>query len=103
MNYVQYKGLVIADTQTCFSYDRPDVMPMLDEVLDGMPRGVSQCLCPTCVKLNTGIETRKTSRYSEYEDIPIEKTKELTAHQYLLCSNAVWAYVMKARSWRKCT
>ena len=91
----------MADSTAYFEIDHPPAMPNLGRMSDGLPRGVFQCLCPICLKLNTGVDMRKTSRYSEYDLIAVEKTKELTAHQYLLCSDSMWAFVMKDRIWSK--
>ena len=102
MNHFQVKGLVIADSATVFATDKPGAKPQLGLVSNVLPQGVFQCLCAVCLKFNnTGVGVRKSSKYSEYDLIAVEKTKELTAHQYLLCSVSVWAYVMKDRSWRK--
>ena len=101
MNHLQVKGLVIADSDTLFKIDKPKARPQIGLVSDGLPQGVFQCLCAVCLRFNTGVDTRKSSKYSEYDLISVERTKELTAHQYLLCSESVWVYVMKDRSWCK--
>ena len=86
-----------------FNKDHDERKPTLGDLADNVPRGVSQCLCTICLKYNKIADTRKTSRFSGYDDIYVEKTKELTEHQYLLCSDSVYAYVLKTRSWRKWT
>ena len=103
MNALQVKGLVVADTETRLRIEAPQETPLLGQVSDGMPRGVRQCLCPVCLNIKRGADMRKNAKFPEYDDIPVKKATELTAHQYLLCARAVWAYVMKARSWRKWT
>ena len=101
MNHLQIKGLVIADSQTRFRIEAPEDMPILGDISDGLPRGIRQCLCPVCLNFKRGVDMRKSSKFPDHENISVEKTRELTAHQYLLCSRSVWAYVMKARDWRK--
>ncbi|KAL8792691.1 MAG: hypothetical protein Q9195_004751 [Heterodermia aff. obscurata] len=97
---IRVKGLVMADSQTCFSIEKPALIPVLGQVSDGLPKGVGQCLCPICLKVKRSVDTRRSSKFSDYEDMPVEKTRELTSHQYILCSRSVWAYFMKARGWR---
>lgn len=91
----------MVDSDTYYRIEKPDLMPKLAQLSDGVPRGIPQCLCRICLKYNTSADKRKKSKFSEYDDIRVERTHELTAHQYLLCSESVPAYVMKARSWRK--
>ena len=93
----------MVDSETMFKKDHAELKPRLGDLGDNVPRGVSQCFCTICLKYNRIADTRKASRFSEYDEIYVEKTKELTAHQYLLCSASVYAYVLKARSWRKWT
>ena len=84
-----------------FKKDHPELKPTLGDSADDVPRGVTQCLCTICTKYTKIFDTRKTSPFSSYDKIYVEKTKELTAHQYLLCSESMNAYVLKDRSWRK--
>lgn len=91
----------MVDSEACYNNDETHLKPELGLLSDCMPQAVSQCLCAVCVKFNTGVDMRKTSKFSEYDDILVERTHELTAHQYLLCSESVCAYLIETRSWRK--
>ncbi|KAL9594654.1 MAG: hypothetical protein Q9219_006915 [cf. Caloplaca sp. 3 TL-2023] len=96
-----YKGLVMADSDTYFSEVNAEVKPRLGVISDGIPRAVHECYCTFCLEFNTSVNKRRTSKFSTYDNIFVEKTSELTAHQYLLCWTAINAYIMKARCWGK--
>ncbi|KAL8921843.1 MAG: hypothetical protein Q9172_003805 [Xanthocarpia lactea] len=93
------KGLVMADSESYYMHVSPKSKPMLGLLSDGVPQAVHQCWCTICLRNKAGVDMRKTSKYSEYDDIIPEKTKELTPHQYLLCSDSVNAFFMKTRTW----
>lgn len=89
----------MVDSETYYTIDQPDSRPALGKAPDGMPNGVSQCLCPVYLKYNIGASKRKNTKFNEYDNIYPEKTNKLTEHQYLICSGAVMAFVMDAREW----
>ncbi|KAL9614466.1 MAG: hypothetical protein Q9167_001069 [Letrouitia subvulpina] len=94
-----HKGFVMVDFETWYKVISPKSRPALDQAQYGVSNGISQCLCPVCLKYNISAGKRKTSKFYEYDGIYPEKTTGLTSHQYLLCSRSVIAYVMEARSW----
>lgn len=94
---------MIADSETCYKAEETHLRPDLYQISDGVPQGVPQCLCTICLRFNAGVKMQKTAKFSEYDSIYVERINELTAHQYLLCSETVRAYVMSSRSWRKWT
>ncbi|KAL8827476.1 MAG: hypothetical protein Q9170_007000 [Blastenia crenularia] len=98
---IYYKGLVMADSETYCKNEASGSKPKIGMLSDGVPRAVRQCLCTVCLKYNTNVDMRKTSKFSEYDDISYDKVEELTPHQYLLCSDSVFAYVLKARRWER--
>ena len=77
----------------------PEEMSKFEYVSTGLPLGASQCLCAVCLELNSHIDMQKEPKFSEYVFIDTERTHELTAHQYLLCSDQVPAYLIQARDW----
>ncbi|KAL8859320.1 MAG: hypothetical protein Q9178_004258 [Gyalolechia marmorata] len=77
----------------------PNSKPRLGRLSDGVPKAVHQCWCTICLKNKAGVDMRKTSKFPDYDEIYPAVTKELTAHQCLLCSERVIAYFMKTRTW----
>ena len=91
----------MADNYTFLNQEKPGMKLDLGVIPDGMPRGVSQCLCSYCLKFNKGISSRSAPLFSDYNEIYIERTEKLSEHQYLLCMGSIWAYIFKLQSWRK--
>ena len=91
----------MVDSETYYKSESPHLTPKIGNVPNGVPMGVSQCLCSVCLKYNTGASKRKTSIFDGYNDIYPERTDELTAHQYLICSAFVMAFITEARCWGK--
>lgn len=60
----------------------------------------SPCMCPACIG-GAKDQERQILRVDRYDSIIPEANKELTKHHYFLCPQSVWAYMFKARDWRK--
>lgn len=90
---------MIVDSNTFYGEESKISKPAVGKASDGVPDGVSPCLCHVCVKYNANPNKEKTSVFSGYDEIYPEVTNELTAHQYLICSDSVYAYILEARAW----
>lgn len=67
---------------------------------DDLRNWTTDCVCTVCKKRKVGSGEAVTSRFDDYNGIPLD-CGELTAHQYLLCPFEIKAFVFATRTWRK--
>lgn len=91
-----YRGRVMVDMhQYCLHND----------LLKGLSKDVemSNVIAPRCVCSGCQITTKKWSQtrihFAGYSEISPMKRESLTEHQRFVCSHALYAYVLKNRSW----
>jgi hypothetical protein len=58
---------------------------------------VARCECKECKPANISEEVYARAKFSDYDDIDLAKTHELTEHQYLILPSHMFAFVLKDR------
>lgn len=106
----KYVDLVMVDAESYQEYasagqggPHPGAMasqspPAIVDIGERSAGGIPGCDCTRCSSLNT---KSKRSPFAGYGRINPVNVKELTSHQYFLCTRLVHGFVMKIRAWQK--
>ncbi|KAE9375264.1 P-loop containing nucleoside triphosphate hydrolase protein [Stipitochalara longipes BDJ] len=96
-----YDTRVVLDTATALESSELDVRDYYPINEDDKSIGVSGCSCTACSKTKN-IEGK--ARFAGYDQIPLktsESSKTLSDHQYLICSQNIFGFALKQRSWQR--
>ncbi|KAI1744781.1 P-loop containing nucleoside triphosphate hydrolase protein [Xylaria scruposa] len=91
-------GLVMADMKSYYAHTS-NKMRLMDT--GDCRNWSSDCKCGACIrKMTNEKDSSKTvSLFEDYNCITIERTENLTPHQYFLCHFEIPAFVFKTRTW----
>lgn len=91
----------MVDTESYFMKEASAETPILGGLNDVMVFGVTDCLCSVCLKFKKRGYQAAKSKFSDYDGIYPETTKEITDHMKFLCRDSIQAYHLKSRTWGK--
>ncbi|KAF2104080.1 P-loop containing nucleoside triphosphate hydrolase protein, partial [Rhizodiscina lignyota] len=108
----KYVDLVMIDTESYQTTQSPNSMGSFPGAAPSMPPapppvvdlgernagGIPGCSCERCVALNS---KTKRSPFAGYARINPVNVKQLTPHQYFLCTRSIIGFVLKIRSWQR--
>jgi len=60
-----------------------------------------RCECSQCTDLDTTKEKYVSATFSDYDNIDPKETKELSEHQYMLCTSHMFGFILKDRTYGK--